>query len=100
MGMNGPVRAVRGERLYPITAMGSHTAGGIVNVEGWCRDHNMTSVAFMTDADGNVDLCPGGQDANHHYVIFVQGGAIYDISVKQIHQATTAVGVFILGINP
>jgi hypothetical protein len=107
--MNGPVRAVRGERIYPITAMGSHTAGGIVDVEGWCRDHNMTPVALMINgvADqngnlvGNIDLCPIGQDESHHYVLPFFAVMIYDIAVRKIWTAnTTATDVFILGINP
>jgi len=115
--MNGSIRQVRGERIYPISAMGANTADGIVDVEAFCRDNNMTPVALMVtgsvDDEGDmwpfvgVDITPGGQDNHHHYVMPFFTGWIYDISVKRIHTETVAASgyhsaaeVFILGINP
>ena len=109
MGMNGPVRSGPYERMYPITAMGSHTAGGVVDVQGFCRDNNMVMTGFMINAAldgsgnivGNVDLTPAGQDERHHYALVCAGLWPYNIAVKTIYTATTtATQVFILGMNP
>jgi len=95
--------------MYPITAMGSHTAGGVVDVQGFCRDNNMVMTGFMiggaADPDGNIlaniDLTPGGQDERHHYVLPAFALWPYNITIKTIYTATTtATQVFILGMNP
>ena len=117
MGMNGPVRAVRGERIYPLSAMTANTKKGIVDVASFCKSVNMTPTALMVtaaiDEDGDmypfvgVDIVPMGQDDNHHYVMPLFTCWIYDIAVKKIHLNTQTEGiympveeVFILGINP
>ena len=64
------------ERLYPISAMGAYTRDGVVHVDEFCRDNNMTCTGFraqgIIDDDGdmislvNIDLTPYGQDDRHH----------------------------------
>lgn len=107
--MNGPVRNCPYERIYPISAMGEYTSGGKVDVAKFCRDNNMVCTGFRiqgaTDGDGNivgnVDLTPGGQDDNHHYVLTCLSWWDYNTAVKSIFTAnTTATEVYILGINP
>lgn len=108
--MNGPVRQVRGERMYPISAMGEYTSDGNVDVEGFCRNNNMVPVAVIVTGaieDGSMaetvflHQVPIGQDLRSPFRVPLVTGMIHDIAVRRVITATTtAEDVYILGINP
>ena len=111
MGLNGPVRQVRAERIYPISAMGAYTDAGVVDVEGFCRDLVITPVAVLVtsaiDQSGDMlgavvlDFVPIGGDNAANNAMPLHTGEIYDMAVKRVITATTtAAEVFILAINP
>jgi len=111
MGMNGPVRGAPAERMYPVTAMGAYTVNNVVDVEGFCRDNNMTptKLLIMQEAQpqgtqpivSRVDFAPIGRATGEHYVTPLLIGVLHEVAVKTVYLATTtATEVFILGLNP
>ena len=105
MGMNGPVREGPAERLYPISAMASHTTGNVVDVAGFFRDHHcVPTKIILIDAKDTlpvVDVTLVGQDENHHYALPLFVGWVHSLAVKTVYLGTsTCDSIIIAGINP